>query len=355
MEHHKDYSPFDSSDLKYYVRATSIVTPSITGTNLIADSASFSAVLPLGGASVVWSVSGSYAISGSDTSQTVKVYRTGAGSGTLSATLYTPCETIPLGKNLSALSLNLTPGGNGYCGEIIASTNLPSGQNYLWEVNGDLLINNSGQSLSTTSNSIMVTGTSGYISLKFMAFGDTITLGQSHQPYHPQLSINANPMYGSDPLSVTVTNLSADIDYVEWYIDNTYLTTEYSLSLYEPGPPCGTHTLKALIFLSCGSTVSVETEFERYCSWFRSLVIYPNPATTKLRIAPDIVKNKGGIISGEYEAILYDRMGKIMISKRSIKQLIELDVSGLSNDTYFLHVKKEGEKEVLKRQIIIHD
>ncbi|RYG02826.1 MAG: T9SS type A sorting domain-containing protein [Chitinophagaceae bacterium] len=141
--------------------------------------------------------------------------------------------------------------------------------------------------------------------------------------------------------------------YVDWYIDNNFLTSELSLSMYENDPPCGTHTLKAIVYLECGSSVTIETTFEVYCSWFRTLVVYPNPGKTTISIAPDAEKSKKNPMQGEYEATLYDRMGTQVSTKRSDKQVISMDIQQLPNDTYFLHLRKNGEKEILERQIIV--
>lgn len=333
------------------------LVPIITGLAQICSSENYSIPNLPAGATITWSVSGTYIINGSNTSNSVNVQATtGNGAGILTATIGAVCgSTFTVTKNISPIQLEITPFGSGDCGHAYTSINLPNGNNYAWTVTGDLAIDFGGQSLNTTSNSVEITGTEGDISLSVVACGSTINLSKHYKAYNPELLISANPMFGSDPLSASVINLGVNFTSIDWYIDNSYWSTDYNL--FETNAPCGTHTLKAVIQLECGATITTEEiEFERYCSsWRSSVVVYPNPASTELKItyAPDVnsMIEMEALVSKEIK--LYNEKGKALIVseiKRGEKEIV-FDIRNIPDGTYYLHVT-EG-KEIVKKQIIV--
>lgn len=126
-------------------------------------------------------------------------------------------------------------------------------------------------------------------------------------------------------------------------------------------PPCGIHTLSAKAVLECGATVDIgSVDIERYCSWWRSMAIYPNPASSHINIQPDAEKLKTLSAAEkremkEYEASLYDISGKLLLKSKSSGYKLNLDTRNLKSDNYFIHIKIDGEKEIIKKQIIIRN
>lgn len=146
---------------------------------------------------------------------------------------------------------------------------------------------------------------------------------------------------------------------IYWYIDNDLVETGIG-TLFFSNPPCGEHEVRAEVLLPCGTTVVVGSSyFERYCGgWWRSTIIYPNPASSYLNIQPDTEKLKTLSATEksamkEYEALLYDISGKLLLKGKSNGYKLNLDTRHLKSDYYFIHIKIDGEKEIIKKQVII--
>ncbi|GAB1464036.1 matrixin family metalloprotease [Pedobacter sp.] len=319
------------------------------------------------GATVTWSVTGSYIISGPNTANPVTVQRTSNGYGVLTANITTNCGAYTVTKNLSPLAITFSPwgSGNGPCGEGAASVDIPSGSNFNWEVTGDLTINGGGQTLSTTDNNIAITGTSGTIAVTFSGCGSPIYLDYNYEPYKREIIVGANPMVGSDPLSASIQNIDYPYTAIKWYIDGIEVYNMWGspeMFFDTSNPPCGTHVLSAKAVLTCGATVDIgSVDIERYCSgWWRSMVIYPNPASSYLNIQSDAEKLKTLSATEksamkEYEVSLYDINGKLLLKGKSNGYKLNLDTRHLKSDNYFIHIKIDGEKEMIKKQVIIRN
>ena len=335
-----------------------ITGPIVSGANSTYSISSLPA-----GTTIDWQVNGGYAIVGPSNTTTVGVATPTNNSqyAELVATLRSTCGQFNVKKTLVPAVITANLYGNGACGEGIAEINVPSGANFIWRVDGDLSINGQGKTLSTTSNSIGLTGLSGLITCEFKSYNNTIVTQFVYQPYQKPISIAVNPMYGSEPLSATITGIDFGYNIIRWYLDES-LTNETSESYYDGNLSCGMHTLRAEIDLACGSTVSLgPLEVERYCSFLRNMVIYPNPAvSSNLFIAPDEGKmekasprEKSKI--KEYDYWLYDARSNVILKGRSKNFKVELDTRNLKSDTYFLHLRTEGDKEIIKKQVIIRN
>lgn len=315
------------------------------------------------GATVNWEVTSPYTINGSSTANPVGVAIPSNNNqfAQLVGTINTSCSQTPVIKQLVPASITASLVGNGICGEGVAEINVPNGANFIWRVDGDLSINGQGQTLSTTSNSIGLTGLSGLITCEFKSYNNTVVAQFVYQPYQKPISIAVNPMYGSEPLSATITGIDFGYNSIRWYLDES-ITNETSESYYDGNLSCGMHTLRAEIDLACGSTVSLgPVEVERYCSFLRNMVIYPNPAVgSNLFIAPDQGKmEKASPVEKskikEYDYWLYDARSNVILKGRSKNFKVELDTRNLKSDTYFLHLRTEGDKEIIKKQVIIRN
>ena len=336
------------------------LNPAITGT--MNDCVSTFNLNPLpNDVTINWSSKYGYlsVINGQGTSA-VTIKRNQNTTDTLFATLTNSCgASLVVKKAITALSITVTPGGNGYCGEATVSVAIPSGNAFTWVVTGDLEINAIGQTVNNTDNTIEITGTSGTISVTTSACGTPITLTYDYQPYARNLTAGYMPIVNSEPLSVSIIDLDYSYDYINWYIDNVLVETGGG-NLFYTNPPCGEHVVRAEALLPCGSTVVVGSiDFDRYCGgWWRSMSIFPNPASAYLSIAPDLEKVKTlsaaeKLSRKEYEVSLYDIKGKLVLKGKSTDLKLNLDTRSLKSDNYFLHIRIVGEKEIMKRQVII--
>jgi hypothetical protein len=318
------------------------------------------------GATVKWEVTSPYAINGSNTANPVAIVIPSNNSqfAQLIATVSTNCYQIIVTKQLVPPNITAAlSGSNGACGEGYATINVPSGVQFTWTATGDISIEGQGKSYTTTSNTINVTGTNGLLTCKFLSFNNVVTTYKEYAPYSKVINVTANPMLNSDPLSASILNVDYSYASIKWYIDGTLVYTGND-SLFDTAlPDCGNHVLSAEAELSCGATVSIGSiEIERYCgSWFRNMVIYPNPAiSTNLFVSPDETKMaRGSLVEKgkmkEYEAWLYDGKGTLKKKSKSQNLKIELNTTNLPSGTYFLHMLMEGTREMIIKQIIIRN
>lgn len=328
----------------------------MTGPSQICTTATYSIPGVPPGSTVTWNVTGTYSIVGSSTTNPVTVQRDAHGYGTLTATITTTnCGVYTVTKNLSPVTITLEAGDSGSCGG--TATVAGATGTFTWTVTGDLLINGSLTTLTTTSNQISFTGTEGAIEV---VGGDcSMNLSEYFAPFQPQIHFAVNPAIGGEPLSASVYPYNHSYSAIRWYLDGTLLETGTEI-FYVSNPPCGNSEVKVEIDLGCGTTVTSTATFERICSWWRSMVIYPNPASSYINIQPDTEKLKTLSTTEksamkEYEASLYDINGKLLLKGRSNGYRLNLDTRHLKSDNYFIHIKIDGEKEIIKKQVIIRN
>ena len=314
------------------------------------------------GSNILWSVNGGYSIIGSSTGSTVQIQSPTftAQFAQLVAKLENNCGELNIIKNLVPATITIESSVNGICGEASATINMPSGANFHWTADGDVTINGQGQSVYTTNNNVGIVGVYGTVTCTFLSYNNTVTTYVVHAPYQRTINVAANPMVNSDPLSASILNIDYGYNAIKWYIDGILINTGNSQLFETNQPSCGIHILSAKADLSCGATVLVGSiEIERYCSgWWRSVGPYPNPASSILNVGPNENETKKMSVAekgkmSEYEVWLYDIKGKIRAQSKSKNYLVELDVRNLENDTYFLHIRSDSEKEIIKKQVII--
>lgn len=336
---------------------------SITGPVQSGNNTTYSVANLPAGATVKWEVTSPYAINGSNTANPVGIVIPSNNNqfSMLAATVSTNCyKTIVAKQLVPPIITTWAINNTGACGEATAEINVPSGANFHWTANGDVIINGQGQSVYTTDNSVNIVGVGGTVFCTFMSYNNEVTTYAVHEPYNKPISVVVNPMYGSEPLSATITGIDFGYNAIRWYLDGS-LVNETGQSYYE-NLSCGLHTVKVEMDLSCGQTVTLgPIEVERYCSWGSSMVVYPNPTIgSNLFVAPD--ESKMAKISTaekskmkEYEVWLYDVKGKLRKNIKSRNLKVELDTRDLPPDTYFLHMRMEGDKEMIKKQVIIRN
>ncbi|WP_199117165.1 T9SS type A sorting domain-containing protein [Pedobacter sp. ASV28] len=341
------------SSTKYFYKKN---ITSISGPSQICTTANYSLVNLPTGATITWSVTGTYSISGSNTTNPVLVQRTSNGYGTLTGTVTLSCRTYTVTKNLSPITITLTPNNSNECGG--TATVQGATGTFTWTVDGNLLIDGTSSTLTTTSNEISFTGTAG--SVQVVGGDCSINVSEYFAPFQPEIHFAVNPAYGSEPLSASVHPYNYSYTAVRWYLNGS-LAESGSEHYFNSSPPCGFSEVTVEIDLGCGFTVTGTATFERYCGgWWRSMVIYPNPANSYLNIQPDAEKFKSLSTSEksamkEYEASLYDISGKLLLKGRSNGYKLNLDTRHLKSDNYFIHIKIDGEKELIKKQVMIRN
>jgi hypothetical protein len=86
--------------------------------------------------------------------------------------------------------------------------------------------------------------------------------------------------------------------------------------------------------------------------------IFPNPASTEINISlGDGSSNKNIAKHGkkEYEVLLFDIKGHLKLKTKSKNLEAKLNTENLPAKNYFIHIRREGEKEIIKKQVIIRN
>jgi Secretion system C-terminal sorting domain/PGAP1-like protein len=346
--------------------------PVVTGPVVLGSTNTYTLANLPPGATVRWEVSSPYTIVGSTTANPVGVaYPSSPASqfSQLVAFVITACGETPFTKTLvpPTLTTTLATIQGDPCGTGVASINVPSGANFVWLADGDISIEGlaPGQPYYTTSNTVNMVGVSGNIMVSFQSYGNTVTASHYYEPYLRTISVAANPMIGSDPLSAMIVGIDFSYIDIKWYLNDVYISNPWAspeMFFDTNSPPCGSHSLSAKAELDCGATVTIgRVDIERYCrGWWSAMVVYPNPASSYMVIAPNTEKQKG--LSSvekskmkEFEASLYDVKGKLLLKGRSNNFKLQLDTRKLKTDYYYLHIRMDGDKDVLKQQVIIRN
>ena len=343
----------------------------ITGPNLSGGNTTYSVTGVPSGAIINWQVSSPYSIAGASNATTVGIVIPSSNNrfAELVANVSTPCMDFVVRRTLVPPTITTTlEDNNGICGSGTASVNMPPGINFVWSATGDISIEGlaKGQSYATTSNTINIVGIEGTIRVSFQSYGNTVTTNKVYAPYNCSVHVSANPMIGSDPLSVSLQGVAFNYNSISWYLDGEFLNNNGESFFDSDNPKCGSHSLVAMAELSCGLTVRVgATEVERICGGSWSIVMYPNPVSDELKVEyiEDAAKQRkasGADVSQpssdpgpSFEAKIFNEKGKLMraVKNSEHQKGLVLGTADFPNGTYFLHVQKG--KEVIKKQIIV--
>ncbi len=345
-------------------------TLAITGPVQSGTSTTYSISNLPSGASVKWEVSSPYTISGSNTAVPVGVVIPSNNTqfAELVATVSTNCYQTKVKRTLvPPVITTILSSGSDPCGSGSATINVPSGINFTWTATGDVSIEGQGQHFETTSNTVSVVGLAGTLTVSFKSYGNTVSTYKDYSPYNRELTVTGyQPLSPGDPLTVTAQNIDFGVETFNWYINDVLVesgTSEMFMgdsSWEKYNRVCGNNSVKLEAVLSCGTTLLIgETGFEQLCyGWRSALAIYPNPASQYITV--DLDKNKQKTLSKsekaaikEYEVSIFDIRGRLMLKGKSKDYNINLDTRNLKSDRYFLHIRSDGEKEVIKKQIII--
>lgn len=340
---------------------------SISGPIGSGGNTTYSVNLPAG-AAVKWEINAPYAINGSNTANPVGIVIPSYTNTytELIASVTTSCYEAKVRRMLVPPSITTYLQNSGVCGESVAELNVPPGAEFTWSATGDVSIEGLpvGQPYVTTSNSVSVTGINGYLSVSFKSYGNTVTANKYYAPYVRQVYVAANPMIGSDPLSVMIQNIDFSYNSINWYLDGNLIAN--GESFYDGNnPPCGYHNLAAMAELPCGQTVMVgSADIERLCGGSWRLAMYPNPVSDTFTVAysPEQPAGEGSASKSarsesesklDFEVKVFTDKGSLVKSFRNERngKNLSFSMADLPNGNYFIHVIND--KKVTKKQIIV--
>ncbi len=241
----------------------------------------------------------------------------------------------------------------------------PNGSSYTWTVTGDLLINGTATTLTTTGNSINITGTQGHIAVSTSyACGITATGGINYLPFQREIAGLYPEYMNNDHVSVSV-NTTLEDNYYRWYINNTLVKegefASYYCTCYYEGPSgivCGDgNKIRVEVDTDCETTISEEISFFWICGYGKmaaNVEIYPNPAKDQvnIKLKEMYIKENNTGLKDIKEVKVFDKFGNLKrTSKYNGHKTITLNITGLIPDIYFVEVN-DG-KNSARIQLII--
>ena len=255
------------------------------------------------------------------------------------------------------------------CNNAIAYINLSSGLTFNWSVSGDLLIDGTSTTKTTTSNYINFTGRQGqpYVTTT-TSCGIALKGGGIYSPYQRQIS-GLYEVYSNGDQVVVSVNTTAFDTYYKWYINGVLdyegaSTSDYCTCYSGAGKNivCGDNTIRVEV-TTCGVTSSsddVHFSKEGNCGYLRkapdnsipslnanksipvNVDLFPNPANNQVTIRLKQLndsKNSNNI-NDIREVRVLDKLGTIRkLIRYSINtKSINFDVSALPFDIYYIEV-----------------
>ena len=245
------------------------------------------------------------------------------------------------------------------CFNATITAGVTNGTSYSWQVYGDLLINGTSTTATTTTNSVNITGTSGSL---YVITSQTCGNSEGWLEYEPFQRVLEGlfPEYTSgDHVSVSVNTTVYDT-YYRWYINDVLVGEgEYASSYctcYNGLDPreCGENTIKVEVETSCGVTQSFEGGFWKMCSYYlmeSNVEMYPNPATAQTSIN---LKNNNDEVKTKLKDIkkinVYDKYGSLKKSSKHMNgtKSVVISLTGLPIDIYIVEVSDGINKTRLK-------
>lgn len=244
-----------------------------------------------------------------------------------------------------------------------------NGNSYSWTVDGDLLINGTTTTLTTSSNSIDITGTKGFIYVSTSYACSVSALGQiEYDPFKREIAGLYPEYLSSDHIYASVNTTPYDT-YYRWYVNNILVKQGEFASDYctcdmgKAEIDCGENTIRVEVDTDCGTSSSESYDFYWICeNWRQSNVaLYPNPASSLVNIKlTDINKNlpvtpesKLAKLSQIKQVIIKDKLGNIKkIFNFQGNNNVSVNVSNLPTDVYFVEVSDGVNKVKLQLSVV---
>ena len=247
-----------------------------------------------------------------------------------------------------------------------------NGNSYSWTVDGDLLINGTTTTLTTSSNSIDITGTKGFIYVSTSYACSVSALGQiEYDPFKREIAGLYPEYLMNDHISVSVNTTAYDT-YYRWYVNNTLVKQGANADTYctcDAGGSgttyyvCSENTIRVEVDVDCGTSASESLVFWWICGYGiqSNVELYPNPAKSLVNIKlTDLNKNMAGTpksklpkLSQIKQIIIKDKLGNIKkIFNFQGNNNVSVNVSNLPTDIYFVEVSDGVNKVKLQLSVV---
>ncbi len=377
--HRMDNQPYNPAGATYYIRSNVMM---IAGQNSVCyDGNTFHLVNPPAG-TITWTLQSNGTLSFSQTSSNtsatgnpVTVYRRGSNSGTGTLRAFVNGIEV-LSKTITTCVSPRIEGPDVICGSSSATyslTGLPSNvadNDIVWESSSNLTLQG-----GTTGKSKTVTKTGdgfGWVRATIGApyhlqwtKGD-IVLGVYQNPtvyYDMQYVSCGAPVY-MEPFAPSATSYQWDVlSSGSYSFTNSGLTA--SAYFYDSGY---TYTVKTWAYNDCGLSPTVTHEYvfsvSGDCYSSSSSFAYPNPVRDILYIDLDAFaelnplkqsSTSSTLISPDpsYDVRLYNVHGNLLRQQKARGGTVEINVSGLLNGIYYLHVYDGVSAQPEVKQIVV--
>lgn len=252
-----------------------------------------------------------------------------------------------------------------YCDEGVIKANYPSGSTFYWQVYGNLLIDGTSTTKTTTSNSIYVTGTEGSVYVTATATCGTQQAGLQYESHYRQITGLYPEYVMGDHVSVSVNTYPYDT-YYRWYVNNTlvkegsdaytYCTCDYELP---DERVCGDNTIRVEIETTCNINSSANGYFFKICGYYKTqpnVEMFPNPARNQitLRLKQDNAKQEQAKLKEIRQIKIMDKTGSVkkIVRYPSNTNTIHVDISILPVDIYYVEVTDGKNSERLPLSIM---
>lgn len=244
-------------------------------------------------------------------------------------------------------------------------SNLPSGATVSWSCSGKLSI--VGSTTGTTCNVKGTTGGGGSVIADVNIGGTTTRIYQNVDVSSDPADPNAR-VYVSG-YSIGNGMIRLDVSAPAVYGIRSYIWNAQSIGgggssqSTQTGPngdywtiPAGNYNVEVRAVTQCGHIVGTNTI---YAAGSYSSSASPNPANNTLNINIEELENGDASTlssaSGQvyYDIRLYNMQGSLLRNLRVANGQTSIDVSGLPNGNYFLHVNKNGTAEPQVHKVIV--
>lgn len=289
------------------------------------------------------------------------------GNLLLTATITNGCGAINFTRNIqvSLPTIDLTATQID-CDNATITANLPSGSTFNWQVNGNLLIDGTSTTKTTTSNSINVTGNEGSVYVTTTLTCTALQGGITYAPFQRQITGLYPEYVCGDHISVSVNATPYDT-YYRWYINNTLVSqSSYSGSfctcyyeMWDARVP-GDNTIRVEIETNCGFTsISNEEHFFRICNGYRmqsNVELFPNPARDQVtvKLKQINVKQTTGQLKDIREVRVLDKLGSVrrVVRYPAKTNTVLVNIANLPPDVYYVEITDGKNNARLQLSII---